>query len=172
MITETPGRVITAIRITHVRWQSTSPPKPKKLVLIDPASALLRFESHDRRSCVQHSFYAELLNCLGELLKDRNWRLVRMTLATPFREETKGRFCKRAVWRMYPRSGFLCRCSAFCTLVPIFVPSLCFLYPSSGFWYPGTSAKPTLLEPPDPAEKLHANGFPDFPLNTSKGSIF
>ena len=66
-----------------------------------------------------------------------------------FREEAKERFCKSAV----------CKCTpipVFGTVVPFFLCprssfgglSFRFSYPCSGFWYGGTSAKPTLLRTP------------------------
>ena len=47
---------------------------------------------------------------------------------------------------MCPRYGFWYRRSVLCTLVPDFGTIVRFLYPRSGFWGPGTSAKTTLME--------------------------
>ena len=44
-----------------------SPPNKLKFVLADPAFVVLRFESRDWRSLVQHSFHVELRNGLREL---------------------------------------------------------------------------------------------------------
>ena len=44
-----------------------SPSETQKLVLIDPAFVVLRFESRDWRSFVEHSFHVELRNGLREL---------------------------------------------------------------------------------------------------------
>ena len=49
---ESLARVIAAIRIASVRWRSYLPLKSQNLVLVDPVSVALRFESRDWRSLV------------------------------------------------------------------------------------------------------------------------
>ena len=51
-IAESLARVIAAIRMTSVRWQSYLIPKAQKSVLVDNAFLVLRFESRDWRSLV------------------------------------------------------------------------------------------------------------------------
>ena len=67
VIAESLVRVITAIRITSVRWRSYLLQKTQNLVLVDPAFLALRFESRDWRLLVWHSFHVDLRNGLREL---------------------------------------------------------------------------------------------------------
>ena len=57
--------------------------------------------------------------------------------------ETKGRFGKRAAWRMHSRSGF-------CTIIPFFVPSFRFLGSFVLFLYPRSSFGGPRGHPPKP----------------------
>ena len=67
VIAESLARVIAAIRMASVPWRFISSPKTQKLVLTDPAFVVLRFESRDWRSLVQHSFHVEQHDGLREL---------------------------------------------------------------------------------------------------------
>ena len=52
VIAESLARVIAAIRIASVRWQSSLSLKTQNLVLVGPAFVALQFESRDWRSLV------------------------------------------------------------------------------------------------------------------------
>ena len=66
VVAKSPVRVIAAIRSHWSSLAVISPPKTQKLVLMGPC-VVLRFESCDWRSFVQHSFHMELQTGLREL---------------------------------------------------------------------------------------------------------